>query len=139
MLAAPHYRKDPVSGVRTLLAPYALRHAGVTFRFPTGHQWNGPSVPKLARSLVDNDELGEVAALLHDLLYGCGGRPGWDSCDPRREFTRAQADRAFLVLMLLDGCDPDTAFCAYKWVRRLGWLPWHWRRTPTTQLVPAHA
>lgn len=80
-----------------------------------GTCWDYASVPRLARLLMETTDLGTVSTAVHDYLYRNGGwvllaNGEW------HQYTRAEADALFLVLMKWEG------------------VPW-WRRGPAHRIV----
>lgn len=61
----------------------------------------------------------DPAWLVHDWEYA------WDGKMPDgRVVTRKEADDRFYDRLIFSGIREKTAKKAYRWVRRLGWIPW---------------
>lgn len=73
-----------------------------------------PSVPRLFWRAIPPHHLGKLGPVTHDKAYR----------DPRVALTQAQADRLFLLLMLLDGVKAWKAIAAYLAVRAFGHRSW---------------
>ncbi len=85
-------------------------------RVPAGFRSDGASVPRFFwRAVFPPGEAAALqAAILHDYVYRTHPE-GW---------RRADADRLFLGMMILDGVPPFRAYLAYLGVRIGGWLSW---------------
>ncbi|AHG92121.1 hypothetical protein J421_4654 (plasmid) [Gemmatirosa kalamazoonensis] len=97
------------------------RH-GRVWKIAAGVRFDGPSIPHLCQSVISRDDIGDVPALPHDVLYGAGGVV---PSDPRIRYSRAEADDLFLDLMIDVGVAPVIAEAAHLAVRDFG-AP-HWR------------
>jgi hypothetical protein len=108
-----------------LAADFEWRGDTLRLWAPRGYRYDGASVPRALRVLVDRCELGLLAPLFHDALYQGGGRMavGWQR--PDVQLTRAEVDWLFFAHMQEDGVRPALAGLAYRTVRRFG-AP-HWR------------
>ena len=98
--------------VYTLQQPLPFENLTV----PAGFRSDGASVPRFFWRLVvpPGDALALRAAILHDFIYRT--RPeGW---------SRAEADRLFLAVMILDGVPVSRAYLAWAGVRIGGFAAW---------------
>ena len=89
---------------------------------PAGFEFDLASIPRLFWRLCAPFELSIVAPLMHDLAYQTGGRV--PAVHPERAFTRAEADRAFLLDMIAEGVPVVRAVPAYLAVRAFGRRAW---------------
>ena len=88
---------------------------------PRGFMWNGASIPKMARFILSNEELGVLeASCAHDLLYANGGRIGNGV-----KLTRKQADTIFRHELIYYGIGSIRAYLAYEAVRMFGGSHWN--------------
>lgn len=95
-----------------------------TWRIPAGYTFDGPSVPRLCAPAIAKEDLGNVAALPHDWLYGAGGVASRGPLGVER-YTRAEADALFADLLAWRGADPVKREAAFLAVREFGAS--HWR------------
>ena len=117
---------DERTGEHVLFEPYTIRWRDFSLHIPAGYRWNGPSVPHLVRSILDNDDCGVAPALGHDFLYAYGGECPIGTIAPvGRSVTRSEADRLFLDLMGQAGVKAWRRRAAYLAVRLFGRS--HWR------------
>jgi Protein of unknown function (DUF1353) len=97
---------------------------GCVLTVPAGFEYNGASVPRILWVALGPHELGLTSTLLHDWLYGCGGRPAAFLIDPLREYSRADADQVLRDLMLEEGVSSWRRRIAYAAVRAFGAARW---------------
>ena len=103
------------------------------FEIPAGWRYDGASVPRVVRSLLDNDDLGTDGPCVHDWLYAHLGHVGDETARHRRPYTRAECDRLFDAFMRRDGVTPWKRRAAYAAVRVGGWVAWrNHQRNPIT-------
>lgn len=76
---------------------------------PNNYMYDGASVPKLFRNIVNIDGKKRVAVLLHDWIYANNGAVG------KYKLTRKQAD--ILLYELLKECGAEKPWLTYKAVR----------------------
>ncbi len=98
-----------------------------TIRVEEGFVHDGASVPWWAWSVsgLRPDGLIRAAALAHDAIYRHHGRlpNGW--IEPRRIFTRREADKLFYDLMIEAGIARWRAYLVYRAVRLGGRRAWN--------------
>lgn len=88
---------------------------------PKGFVWNGASIPKIARFILSNEELGVLeASCTHDRLYANGGR-----VNSELKLTRKQVDTIFEHELKFYGIDSTRAYLAYQAVRMFGGSHWN--------------
>lgn len=85
---------------------------------PRGFIFDGASIPRLARWLIDDSDLYTSPALAHDYLYCYAGRV------PGGVWTRLEADMLFLGLMERCGVPRWKRAAAYRAVRLCGGKHW---------------
>ena len=107
-----------------LEATYRYRAGTTVITVPAGFEFDLASVPRLLWTLIAPFELSIVAPLLHDFLYRNGGSLPAGAIEPRRTFTRAQADRLFLDLMGVENVPAWRRVPAYLAVRLFGGHAW---------------
>lgn len=83
------------------------------------------SIPRVFWAIIDKDSLGNVAPLLHDLIYEHGGVLPTNQISPFRKFSRKDTDDLFLELMTKCGVSKVRRELAYQAVRRFGWVAWN--------------
>ncbi|HEX7072188.1 MAG TPA: DUF1353 domain-containing protein [Rhodothermales bacterium] len=116
---------------------YHWEKDGITQRIyiHAGFQFDGASVPAVARMFVERDGLQRAAALPHDLIYRHRGRlplghHQWVDGGMWRDvvvyrWSRKDADRLFGRIMREAGVKRSVRRAAYLAVRAFGW--WAWR------------
>lgn len=111
----PH-REDKRGNVFAVLYPYRVNHGGRTFLIPRGFESDGASVPRLFWRAVfpNSDSHATTAGICHDYIYRI--QPS--------DWTRKDADRMFLALLIEHGAPVCSALMAYLAVRRFGWIAW---------------
>ena len=112
MVKVEVHQADDRGNVFTLLEP--LRCGELTV--PAGFESDGASVPRFFWRVVfpPGDSQALLAAIFHDYIYRT--HPG--------EWTRADTDRLFLVLLIIGGVPIRRALLAYYGVRLFGSQCW---------------
>lgn len=82
------------------------------------------SIPRVFWVIIDKDSLGNVAPLLHDLLYRHGGTLPANQISPYRKFSREDTDRLFLEIMTKCGVGYFRREAAYLAVRAASGFAW---------------
>lgn len=116
------YRPDRRAWV--LEQDYTYTDGATVLRIPSGFQFDLASVPRFAWSLIAPFELSIVAPLLHDFLYGHGGRLPDGSVAPPRSYSRKEADALFREVMRQERVAAWRARLAYWAVRWFGRGSW---------------
>lgn len=114
------HREDLRGNVFTVLYPYRVNSGGKEFLIPRYFESDGASVPRLFwRAVFPNgDSHATTAGICHDRLYRVQP-PGW---------TRKEADRMFLAMLIEHGAGLFAAFAAYFAVRLFGGIAWRENR-----------
>ena len=115
----PH-REDERGNVFTVLYPYRVNCGGKSFLIPRGFESDGASVPRLFWRIVfpNSDSHATTAGICHDFIYRI--QPA--------DWTRKEADRMFLALLVEFGVPVRSALMAYYAVRWFGWIAWNENR-----------
>ena len=115
----PHL-EDSRGNVFTVLYPYRVNYGGKTFLIPRGFESDGASVPRLFWRVVfpNSDSHATTAGICHDYIYRMQPE-GW---------TREEADRMFLALLVEFGTPVHQALAACHAVRLFGWIAWRENR-----------
>ena len=108
----------------TLTSDFVHDVSGYRFRITAGFTFDLASVPRVVWRVIAPYELSIEAALIHDMLYRCGGCPEPWECRPRRSFTRAEVDRLFRDEMKCRGVAAWRRELAYTAVRLFGGAAW---------------
>lgn len=97
---------------------------GGIIRLPEGVVTDLASVPQILQWLIDDDELGSAAPLVHDVLYRTGGvlPDGW--LDPPRRISRKETDELLYLFSLMSGCPKWKAYSAWLAVRLFAGPAW---------------
>ena len=103
---------------------YAYRDDGTTITAPEGFAFDLSSVPRPLWWLIAPFELSIVAPLLHDLLYGSGGKLPRDAVEPYRTYSRREVDAMFLRIMRAEGVALWRRALAFAAVRTFGRSSW---------------
>lgn len=101
---------------------------GVKWYVSAGRVCDGASIPALARPVVGGPYDGKHrdAAIVHDEAYACAGvMIGPGGLVDTHDYTRADADRAFLEAMEVCGVPFITRRLMYSAVRMFGWYAWN--------------
>jgi hypothetical protein len=98
----------------------------VKIRVKRGFHYDGASVPRWVRWLIDAMDLSVTAPLLHDVIYRfCGVlRHALVSITPFRTYTREQGDALFRRVMDQEGVSEWKEWAGHKGVRIGGWNAW---------------
>jgi hypothetical protein len=107
-----------------VLEPFTWSGDGMMLHLPAGFRYDGASVPRVGRLLIDRLQLGAMAPAFHDALYQGGGvmAAGWKM--PPARLSRAQADALFRRHMDEDGVPRVRAAWAFRAVRWFGGSSW---------------
>ncbi len=110
------HSEDVSGNIFTVTKKFSVRWKDKTICIPSGFMSDGASVPKIFWGLVfPSEDLRALrAAITHDYLYR-NAPPNW---------TRADADKAFLDIMIRDGVNKTRAYTAYYAVRFFGKKYW---------------
>ena len=111
------HRENERGDIFTLLRPVRFYWRFAAFTAPKGFESDGVSVPRFAWATVTPkiDPRSLRAGVGHDYIYR-HQPPGW---------TREQADRMFLCLLIEDGLSVPRALAAYTAVRAFGGRAWN--------------
>ena len=112
--------EDGYGNVFKAIYPYRVDHGGKSFLIPRGFESDGASVPRLFWRVVfpNSDSHATTAGICHDFIYRTQPE-GW---------TRKDADRMFLALLVEFGTGPLRAYIAYAAVRLFGGIAWRENR-----------
>ena len=115
----PHL-EDARGNVFTVLYPYRVNFGGRNFLIPRGFESDGASVPRLFWRVVfpNSDSHATTAGICHDWIYRTQPE-GW---------TRKDADRMVLALLIEFGTPAPRALAAYLAVRCFGGIAWNGNR-----------
>lgn len=125
ILSRPGFDSHP--GVRKmyeLLGDLLVEINGHVLRIPKGFRFDGSSVPRLLRWIVDSDDLGHLAPAVHDYLFRFGG---YFYCDRTGELVRLgrfESDRVYLKVAKQDGAIPWRRRVAYAGLFVGSWTQW---------------
>ena len=110
------HREDERGNVFTVLYPYRVNFGGKSFLVPRGFESDGASVPRLFWRVVfpNSDSHATTAGICHDWIYRT--QPA--------DWTRGEADRMFLALLIEFGTPIHQALAAYRAVRLFGGIAW---------------
>jgi hypothetical protein len=134
----PDVSRNPLNGNLVVLSTYRLDFGNLTLVIPRGFEYDGASIPRIARPFIDRQDLGEIGVLGHDFIYHYAGQMPPGSVLIRHEsglseinfstytIPRSVADLVMVHGMELDGVARAVQATAYQGVRRFGWWPW-WR------------
>lgn len=121
----PHADIDPIDEAPT----YRLQKTWVSvFKFDgkltrieieKGYTYDGATVPRLARWLIERDGVHRESALLHDFLYENEGHI--DLGDDDFFYNRKDADQIFRECLKAQGLASWKVFLMYNAVRGFGW------------------
>lgn len=123
-LSAPVISYLPGRELWRLDEPYSVALEGHRITIPAGFTFDLASVPRPLWWLIAPFELSIAAPLVHDFLYNNAGAPPEGTVVPPRTYTRAQADRLFLLIMRREGVPAWRRKLAYLGTRLFGWLSW---------------
>ena len=111
------HREDGRGNVCDTTFPNRVTFGGRSFLIPRHFESDGASVPRLFWRVVfpPTDATAAAAGVCHDYIYRT--QPdGW---------TRKEADRMFLALLIEFGARLHSAYFAYLAVRLFGWVAWN--------------
>ena len=110
------HREDLCGNVFAVVYPYRVNFGGKSLLIPRGFESDGASVPRLFWRVVfpNSDSHATTAGICHDFIY---------RMQPK-EWTRREADRMFLALLVEHGAGLPAAFAAYVAVRLFGGIAW---------------
>ena len=110
------HREDTRGNVFTVIYPYRVNCGGRNFLIPRGFESDGASVPRLFWRTVfpNSDSHATTAGIAHDFIY---------RMQPEN-WTRRDADRMFLALLVEFGAPIRAALMAYCAVRLFGGIAW---------------
>ena len=111
------HHADGCGNVADTTFPNRVTFGGRSFLIPRHFKSDGASVPRLFWRIVFPPTAPEAAApgICHDFIYRTQP-PEW---------TRKDADRMFLALLIEFGAGLVAAHLAYLAVRAFGWVAWH--------------
>jgi Protein of unknown function (DUF1353) len=89
-----------------------------------GFTYDRASIPRIFWVIIDKDSLGNVAPLLHDLLYRNGGVLPTNQVSPYRQFSRKETDDLFLEVAAKCGVNKWRREVVYQVVRNFGGSSW---------------
>lgn len=114
------HKEDKRGNVFTVLFPYRVNFGGKSFLIPRYFESDGASVPRMFWRIVfpNSDSHVTTAGICHDFIYRA--QPS--------DWTRKEADRMFLSLLIEFGAGLFAAKCAYYAVRWFGWIAWRENR-----------
>ena len=104
-----------------MVADYRVEYWGIVFEIPIDFEFDLASVPRVLWPVVSSFELSIVAPLIHDYFYRYRGQPVHHT--PARQVTRAEANRIFYEMMLLEGVPAWKARAA---LRAVQWFSSRW-------------
>ena len=115
-IAVTLHRGDERGNIAETAFPNRVVFGGKSFLIPRHFQSDGASVPRLVWRVVFPPTAPEAAAagICHDFIYRT--QPS--------DWTRRDADRMFLALLIEFGTDLFAAHLAYFAVRLFGWAAW---------------
>ena len=114
------HREDDFGNIFTVIYPYRVNYGGKSFLIPRNFESDGASVPRLFWRVVypNSDSHATTAGIAHDFIYRLQPE-GW---------TRREADRMFLALLVEHGAPLLSALAAYHAVRLFGGIAWEANR-----------
>lgn len=107
-----------------LVQDWMVQFEGHEISVPCGFRFDLASIPRFLWPIVGPFELSVAAPLIHDWMYRWGGKLPAGSVDPRREFSRRDADRAFRWVMEEEGVGAFRRTAAWLAVRVFAWRAW---------------
>jgi hypothetical protein len=107
-----------------LVEVYRYTDGAYTITVPAGFEFNMASVPRVFWGLIGPFELSVAAPLVHDFLYRYRGALPLGTVDPKREYTRRQADQLFRTMMEKEAVSWWRRPPAYLAVRIFGGFVW---------------
>lgn len=113
-----------------LVKNYEYKGDGYTIHVLVPFVYDRASIPRGLWVFLDKDSLGNVAPLIHDLLYRHGGVLPPNQVAPYRKFSRKDADKLFREVLRRCGVSEAIREAAYIAVRSpLGKRAWKGRDT----------
>ena len=114
------HKEDSRGNVFTTFFAYRVNFGGKSFLIPRGFDSDGASVPRLFWRVVfpNSDSHATTAGICHDWIYRV--QPA--------DWTRKEADKMFLALLIEHGASVFSALAAYYAVRMFGWIAWNENR-----------
>lgn len=103
---------------------YIYNSGTYTLTVLKGFRYDRASIPRVFWAIIDKDSLGNVAPLLHDVIYRHGGVLPRNQISPYKKFSRKETDDLFLLLMEKCGVTKVRRELAYQAVRRFAGLAW---------------
>jgi len=115
-ISVTFHRCDGAGNIADTTFPNRIVFGGRSFLIPRHFESDGASVPRLFWRVVfpPTDATAAAAGICHDFIYRT--QPGG--------WTRKEADRMFLALLIEFGTPLGSAYLAYLAVRLFGWIPW---------------
>ena len=115
-ISVTFHQKDGRGNVADTTFPNRVTFGGRSFLIPRHFESDGASVPRLFWRVVfpPTDSTAAAAGVAHDFIYRMQPE-GW---------TRKDADRMFLALLIEFGARLHSAYMAYLAVRWFGWIAW---------------
>lgn len=127
-LLGPKYQRDFRTGEYEVAEDYlCTMDDGICIKIQAGTRTDNASSPRPAWAIVAPTDLGDLAPLVHDLLYRNGGVLPRCCVTPYRTWTRAEADGLFKILMKREGVSALRWRTAYAAVRAFGAVAWRGR------------
>jgi hypothetical protein len=116
----------PDGKIVVVLQDHGWEGRGVILGLKAGYRFNGASIPRLARPLMDRLDLGVAAAAYHDALYEGTGmiKPEHGVQFGSRLRRVPEVEDIFHTMMLQDGVSPKNALWAYRATRLFGGPTW---------------
>jgi hypothetical protein len=91
---------------------------------PKGTIYDRASIPPIFWLLISQDDVGNVAPLIHDYLYRHGGKLPTSQVTPYRTFAKQEADELFRTIMRQCGVKPWRREAAYQAVKNFAGFAW---------------
>ena len=115
-ISVTFHRVDGRGNVADTTFPNKVTFGGRSFLIPRHFESDGASVPRLFWRVVfpPTDSTAAAAGVAHDFIYRMQPE-GW---------SRKDADRMFLALLIEFGASLYSAYMAYLAVRWFGWIAW---------------
>ena len=116
------HAEDERGNVLTVLYNYRVDYNGKSFIIPRGFESDGASVPRMFWRVVfpSTDSDAVTAGICHDYIYR----------EQPADWTREEADRMFLALLVEFGVGIWSANRAYDALRLFGWSAWDENAAP---------
>lgn len=118
-------RQIGVTAYYSVIEDYTYRtSAGNNLIVLQGFRYDRASIPRVLWVILDKDALGNVAPLIHDLLYRHHGVLPEGQVSPYRKFSRKEADLLFYEIMEKCGVSYTRRVAAYEAVRKFAFWAW---------------